>query len=176
VQTFLPFPDFAATAQALDYRRLGKQRLEAKQIVTIVRQIRGYRNAEARLAHPRSKEDLWDPLPPKPKGWANHPAVLMWADEPTDIILLTYGLTMCQEWRSRGYVDNLGLWFAQALGSYGQSVINSTRQPRWMYEPKFHQSHQAALYAKDPVWYHYWKDIEMVRCCMLCNYYWPTHV
>src|SRR4029450_2243860 len=33
LQTFLPYPDFAASAQALDQRRLGKQRVEALQVL-----------------------------------------------------------------------------------------------------------------------------------------------
>jgi len=32
MQTFLPYADFKESAQCLDYRRLGKQRVEAKQI------------------------------------------------------------------------------------------------------------------------------------------------
>jgi len=33
MQTFLPYPDFAASSAVLDDRRLGKQRVEALQIV-----------------------------------------------------------------------------------------------------------------------------------------------
>jgi hypothetical protein len=33
VQTFLPFPDFDRTARVLDDRRLGKQRVEALQVL-----------------------------------------------------------------------------------------------------------------------------------------------
>jgi len=32
MNTFLPYPDFVKSAQCLDYRRLGKQRVEAWQI------------------------------------------------------------------------------------------------------------------------------------------------
>jgi hypothetical protein len=32
MQTFLPYPDFARSAACLDYRRLGKQRVECLQI------------------------------------------------------------------------------------------------------------------------------------------------
>lgn len=32
MQTFLPYPDFSQTARCLDYRRLGKQRVEAMQL------------------------------------------------------------------------------------------------------------------------------------------------
>lgn len=52
MQTFLPYPDFRKSAQVLDGQRLGKQRLEAAQILAVLRD-----DAE---------------------GWAAHPAVEMW--------------------------------------------------------------------------------------------------
>lgn len=36
MQTFLPFAEFKETACILDYRRLGKQRVEAKQIIQTI--------------------------------------------------------------------------------------------------------------------------------------------
>lgn len=33
MQTFLPFPSFEETASALDYKRLGKQRVETWQLI-----------------------------------------------------------------------------------------------------------------------------------------------
>ena len=79
MQTFLPYPDFTASAQALDYRRLGKQRVEAYQILRVL-----------------------DGLT---KGWRNHPAVLMWAGyEPS---LAEYGRVVCVVLRGRGYKDTL---------------------------------------------------------------------
>ena len=33
MQTFLPYPNFADSLDCLDYRRLGKQRVEAFQII-----------------------------------------------------------------------------------------------------------------------------------------------
>ena len=33
MQTFLPYPDFVRSAEVLDYRRLGKQRLEVIQLI-----------------------------------------------------------------------------------------------------------------------------------------------
>ena len=78
MQTFLPYPDFTQTAKALDYRRLGKQRVETKQLILALTQ---------------------------PKyGWKNHPAAKMWGYVP---LLAEYGRVMCEEWRSRGYNDSL---------------------------------------------------------------------
>ena len=55
MQTFLPYTDFIKSAKCLDYKRLGKQRVEAKQILNI-------------LLGETTKA-----------GWTNHPAVLMWS-------------------------------------------------------------------------------------------------
>lgn len=79
MQTFLPYPDFRESAKALDYKRLGKQRVEAWQIL---KALRG-----------------------ETKGWTNHPAVLMWRGH--EDALEQYGREMCLEWRERGYVDNM---------------------------------------------------------------------
>ena len=39
MQTFLPYPDFTQSAKTLDYRRLGKQRVEAWQILNALRGV-----------------------------------------------------------------------------------------------------------------------------------------
>jgi hypothetical protein len=54
MQTFLPYKDFKKSAKVLDNKRLGKQRVEAFQILNIL------------LGRTKTK------------GWRNHPAVLMW--------------------------------------------------------------------------------------------------
>lgn len=77
MQTFLPYPDFLASARVLDNRRLGKQRVETLQIL----------NA---LTNPSY-------------GWQNHPAVKMWRGHVP--LLAVYGLAICHEWIKRGYRD-----------------------------------------------------------------------
>jgi hypothetical protein len=79
MNTFLPYPDFVKSAQCLDYKRLGKQRVEAWQIY---------------LA-----------LTKKNYGWKNHPIVKMW--KGYEKALLLYGWYICQEWNKRGYKDTL---------------------------------------------------------------------
>ena len=81
MQTFLPYPEFERTARVLDMRRLGKQRVEAYQIMRTL-------NGES-----------------EGNGWRNHPAVLMWRESLP--ALYEYGRIVCVEWRRRGYVDNL---------------------------------------------------------------------
>jgi hypothetical protein len=79
VNTFLPFPDFVESAKALDYRRLGKQRVEAWQILQA---LRG-----------------------ETKGWTNHPATKMWRGH--EKLLCEYGIAICKEWIARGYKDTM---------------------------------------------------------------------
>lgn len=82
MQTFLPYPDFQQTAKCLDYKRLGKQRVECKQILNA---LYGYTNA-----------------------WKNHPATRMWRNY--EIALQSYANTMIQEWISRGYNNTMPLY------------------------------------------------------------------
>jgi len=77
MQTFLPYPDFARSAAVLDYRRLGKQRVEALQIL---RTLLGVND-----------------------GWRHHPAVKMW--KGYEVALADYAIVMCDEWKRRGYKD-----------------------------------------------------------------------
>ena len=77
-QTFLPYPNFKASARCLDYKRLGKQRVEALQIL---RTLRG-----------------------ESDGWKYHPAVRMWRGY--EGMLIEYAVEIITEWKRRGYVDN----------------------------------------------------------------------
>lgn len=83
MQTFLPYPDFSVSARILDRARLGKQRVEAKQIILAL-ENQNY-------------------------GWQNHPAVKMWRGH--SLALAGYGLAICNEWRARGYQDSLWDFF-----------------------------------------------------------------
>ncbi|HET7415877.1 MAG TPA: MSMEG_6728 family protein [Arthrobacter sp.] len=78
MQTFLPYPDFAASAGALDDSRLGKQRVEALQILRAL-VIPDY-------------------------GWQQHPAVRMWMGHVPGLTL--YGLAVVDEWLARGRSDS----------------------------------------------------------------------
>lgn len=87
MQTFLPDRSFKKSAKILDYKRLGKQRVEAFQILNTI---------ENKKQNPKI-------------GWANHPAVLMW--EGFELALSEYFNTMVLEWIDRGYNNNMGLIF-----------------------------------------------------------------
>lgn len=79
MQTFLPYPDFRRSAACLDTRRLGKQRLEAAQILNV---LRGVSN-----------------------GWASHPAVRMWRGH--EAALAAYMNAIIDEWVGRGYRNSM---------------------------------------------------------------------
>ncbi len=80
MQTFLPYPDFEESARCLDTKRLGKQRVEALQILNALQN-------------------------PQAKGWKNHPATKMWQGH--EAALIRYGVVICDEWSRRGYNDTV---------------------------------------------------------------------
>ena len=84
MQTFLPYSSFEQSASVLDRQRLGKQRVEAAQL------IRGLLGTG---------------------GWKNHPASKMW--KGYERALAQYGLAVCDEWISRGYSDSQETLFRQ---------------------------------------------------------------
>jgi len=75
MQTFLPYPDFQRSLAAPDYKRLGKQRVEARQILEI--------------------------LLGRQSSWATHPAVRMWRGYEEGLVI--YYNAALKEWASRGY-------------------------------------------------------------------------
>ncbi|WP_242424468.1 MSMEG_6728 family protein, partial [Frankia sp. EI5c] len=91
MQTFLPYPDFAATAAVLDERRLGKQRVEALQILRALTYA-GY-------------------------GWQHHPAVRMWAGHPRAVA--AYGLVICAAWTAGGRADTCAATITADLARAG---------------------------------------------------------
>lgn len=115
---------FDDSAIDLDMRRLGKQRVEAKQIVLA-------------LTVPEY-------------GWQNHPAVKMWRGHV--YALTQYGIAICWEWRMRGYNDTLYEWFGQE-GALAIDMDLCLDKPSWIGDLDFHISHQSNLLRKDPAYY-----------------------
>lgn len=83
MQTFLPYPDFKKSVEVLDYRRLGKQRVETYQVLNIL------------LDRTESR------------GWRNHPVTRMWRG--FEEALKLYQNFTINEWVSRGYKNNMAL-------------------------------------------------------------------
>lgn len=82
---------FERIANALDYRRLGKQRVEAKQILTVLARIREQPSATTS----------------KRIAWQHHPAVQQW--EPYEAVLTLYYNCMIKAWVARGYNNSMVL-------------------------------------------------------------------
>jgi hypothetical protein len=86
MQTFLPYKDFRKSLESLDNKRLGKQRVEAYQIISA---ITG-----------RTRKDG------KPyKGWLNHPCSVMWKDYVN--ALKQYYNDSIDVWVSRGFKNTM---------------------------------------------------------------------
>jgi hypothetical protein len=83
MQTFLPSTSFKISAQILDYKRLGKQRIEAKQLLNIL----------------LNRTDK--------KGWRHHPALLQWIGY--EEALKHYYNEIVIEWINRGYKNTMKL-------------------------------------------------------------------
>ena len=83
MQTFLPYRDFKQSLRVLDWRRLGKQRVEAHQILNVL------------LERTNTK------------GWRNHPITRMW--EGYEPALQLYFNLCVEEWVYRGYNNTMVL-------------------------------------------------------------------
>ena len=129
MQTFLPYKSFKKSAEVLDYRRLGKQRIEGMQILNV---LADFDNA---------------------KGWKYHPAVLMW--KGYEIVLIQYVITMCVEWTGRGYNDTI----ADRVSKMNSTFFNTSSfsNPPWLGGYKFHRSHKSNLLRKDNEFYSRYK-------------------
>lgn len=78
MQTFLPYSDFISCAEVLDSKRLGKQRVEAYQILRCIE---------------------------TPNRWHHHPTIEMWRNH-TELLKL-YMNVMITFWISRGYKNTM---------------------------------------------------------------------
>jgi len=161
MQTFLPYHNFKKSAKCLDYRRLGKQRIEAKQILNIL------------LVRTKSK------------AWINHPAVKIWRGY--ELALQEYYNTIVREWVKRGYKNTMALELVNIPHIHLQDLFGNDyyssnelnvksgptkhpdfKIPLWLTE-KFCASHRAALLYKLPEWYSQFGWTEKPEI----NYVWP---
>jgi len=129
MQTFLPYADFRKSAKCLDYRRLGKQRVEAKQIIDLL-----------------EKHDNGEDISKLP--WGNHPAVRMWIGYT--LVLKDYYDCIVNEWIKRGYINNMKLYNVVYPGGI---IIPRTIFPSWLGRKDFHDAHKSNLLRKDKEYY-----------------------
>ncbi|MEJ5915649.1 MSMEG_6728 family protein [Pseudokineococcus sp. 1T1Z-3] len=126
MQTFLPYPDFARSAEVLDSPRLGKQRVETLQILRAL-ELPDY-------------------------GWANHPAVLMWRGWTPALVV--YGLACVDAWCRRGHADGtadlIGEFAPKVVGLPQDELARADLLPPWLGDDVVHRSHRSALLRKEP--------------------------
>lgn len=173
MQTFLPYADFTLSAQCLDDKRLGKQRVECLQTLQTLAKgpyVCMYCGA------PRTK----DAVPCnncldygikrymiKKTPWYNHPAVRMWRGY--DRWLYHYYMaSIVGEWLHRGFKDTTyeSARLIREVGWCGLDLI----KPPWLGDEAFHSSHRAALLHKNFAHYSQfnWKETPKL------DYNWPV--
>ena len=86
MQTFLPYSNFKESVRVLDDKRLGKQRVEAYQIISAI------------TGRPRKDGKPY-------RGWINHPCTIMWR-EYINALRLYYNECI-DEWIERGHNNTM---------------------------------------------------------------------
>lgn len=171
VNTFLPYPSFEESARVLDWRRLGKQRVEAQQILRVLEDLEvvaqalrlryeggsvsqyirnvvsRYRALPCLLVQKTNGTLYWQPRiiqfegRPIKLGWVNHAATRMWFGHLGSLRLYLHA--MITEWVRRGFKNTMSL----------PALSNNITHPPWLGLPDFHLSHQGNLIRKDPTHY-----------------------
>lgn len=146
MQTFLPYKSFIDSLECLDDDRLGKQRVEAMQIVNAL-------TGERRKTFPTPFDDESNP-----EIWKNHTASRMWKDHIP--ALRHYHNLAIDVWVARGKQNYMDKYDLSGL---------KIRKPYWLYWPEFCASHRAALLFKFPEHYSQFGWTEKPEL----NYIWP---
>lgn len=158
MQVFLPEYTYEASAAALDYKRLVKQLLEGRQIMSVLAQES------------------------PGKAWKNHPAVRMF--EGFEHELYSYLKAIRNEMRERGYKweNNWNV----IKDTYSRNFADNPQvKPEWMSDPTIFDrviiTHRGRLWEKNPEFYADYFDEGQVFmdyvCCQGngCTYFWYTH-
>lgn len=135
MQTFLPYESFKKSAKVLDYKRLGKQRVETIQILNALKALR--------------ENDLYTTDKNgkvRKRGWLNHSCTRMWQGH--DYWLCLYNIVICEEWISRGYKDTCLDKTVKIFRELPTELIKD--KPYWLGDSKLHLSHRSRLAQKDP--------------------------
>ena len=123
MQTFMTHYDYKVIAKELDYKRLGKQRVEGMQTYNQITTGKG--------------------------GFPHHPINKMWEGyEPS---LAEYTNAMIMEWIDRGY-DNTMELIPCCSDWKGYKDCNH-KKPEWVYNESLHLSHKSNLLRKDYDYY-----------------------
>jgi len=157
MQIFLPEKSFTESAKVLDQKRLVKQLLEGRQILTVL-------------------------AGESPSGaWRNHPAVKMFAGH--EFTLMNYLAEIRKEMSNRGYKWQNNWDVIQDTYKRNFKGVTS-KDPEWMQNGitlfKVNTTHRGRLWQKDPIHYEQYYDdgqifMQYVCCPDKCTYYWATH-
>jgi len=191
VNTFLTSTSFVRSAQLLDRKRLGKQRVEAQQILDCCLKLRflgtvynnpmpddpyqhydwirqvatSYKQSNFSLVvTPITSEiTLIASTTQSSLGWVYHPAVLMWV-KYTDA-LKEYIDVHIEEWLRRGYQNTMTRY-----------TIRGGLRPTWTYDADFIGRHRSMLLQKEidrsePTWYQ--TQPQFVAAGTTQVYFWP---
>lgn len=136
MQTFLPYANFWVVAHCLDYRRLGKQRVEAKQILNVL----------MGKAKPGKNGKI---------AWENHPAVKMWRGyEPC---LAHYMNAMIHTWIDCGYKNNMDMIYLPNIKSpwwLGDERLHSSHRANLL--RKDYEHYSKFEWTEDPATEYFW--------------------
>ena len=139
----------------LDYRRLGKQRIEAKQII--------------------------ESLENNSLGWSKHPATLSFSKN-IDSLKAYYNICI-QEWINRGYKCNMKIYDEIDESKYsplicefdGKKAIfhedNEKSYPKFVSFPPYFYAHRASLYRKNNNFY---SSKNFPEEYLEKGYFWPS--
>jgi hypothetical protein len=138
MQTFLLSDNHTLTAQLLDYKRLGKQRLECTQLMDVLLRKAGLLNDGK-------------------TGWNNHVAIDYWYDEKNKQnylpALILYTDVMIAEWVKRGYNNTLEINKWKTLVKIHPNLFNFGLPPWTTNSEKIIESHRARVLQKDENFY-----------------------
>jgi hypothetical protein len=153
MQTFLPYLDPWQTAKVLDRKRLGKQRVEGKQILNILTGL-------------------------SDNPWKSHPAVRMWRGFET--LLKYYVNIMMLEWTSRGYENNMvpynieGMWKAYPLWINDKRLFYSHRANLIRKLPEHYRELWPEVDPNTPYWWPV--ELKTKKQQEYLNDFWGHHV
>ena len=141
MQTFLPYKDFKKSLSVLDDKRLGKQRVEAYQIISAI------------TGRPRKDGKPY-------KGWINHPCTVMWRDHVNALRL--YYNDSIEEWVSRGFRNTME--FETIIGKFtlpdwiGMECFHSSHRANLLRKDFEYYSNYG--WTEDPESPYVWRDKE----------------
>ena len=135
MQTFLPYPSYSKSVNCLDYKRLGKQRVEAMQIYNVLTE-------------------------PNRLAWKNHPAVKMWRGYE-DALAVYHNLCIIV-WMSRGYNNTMQLIKAGSSAKIkypqwlGDERLHSSHRANLL--RKDYTFYSKYKWTEDPVMEYFWPE------------------